>query len=133
MLLVHDVAADNPTVIIHDEGTVLTLADGADGSLRNTMCIVGIAKLIEQLLLHVIAHHTFVGDGPPKVLVAVDIDDAGDGLDTHSGKYLFHVALETLCLWMIDTISGGSLYEQVTIEGLLHRVDITVRQRGAIL
>ena len=85
------------------------------------------------MLLHVVTHHAFVGDGTPQVLVAVDIDDARDGLDTHSGKDLLHVALKALCLWMIDTVAGSCLYQQVAVEGLLHRVDVTVRQRGAIL
>ena len=133
MLLVHHVAADDTSVIIDDECTVLTLADGADDTLRYTLRVVGIAELIEQLLLHVIAYHTLVRDRSPEVLVSVDIDDAGDGLDTHPGEYLFHVALEALCLRMVDTITGSCLYQQVAVECLLHRVDITVRQRRAIL
>ena len=75
------------------------------------MCIVGIAELIEQLLLHVIAHHAFVGDGSPEVFVAVDIDDTWYGFDTHACKDLLHVALKALCLWMIDAIAGCCLYQ----------------------
>ena len=74
------------------------------------MGIIGIAELIEQLLLHVVAHHTFVGNGTPQVLVPVDIDNAGYGLNTHAGKDLFHVAFKTLRLWMIYTVAGSRFY-----------------------
>ena len=90
------------------------------------MCVVGIAKLEEQLLLLVVADHTFIRDGPPHVLVAVDIYHARDSLDTHSGKRLLHITFEGLCLVVIDTVARGGLHEEVAVEHLLERDDVAV-------
>ena len=61
MLLVHDVAADNTTVIIDNQCTIATLADRGDNTLGHAMGIIGIGKFKEQLLLHVIGHNALVG------------------------------------------------------------------------
>ena len=63
----------------------------------------------------------------------VDINDAGDGLDTHARESLFHVALKGLCLRMVDAVARGGLDEQVAVEHLLNGVDVTVVQRRAVL
>ena len=105
MLLVHHVAAHHPAVVIDDDGTVLTFADGTDDALRHTHRIVGIAEFEEQLLLLVVGHDALVGDSAPEVLMTVYEDHRGDGLDTHPGEILLHVALEGLCLRMIDTVT----------------------------
>ena len=102
MLLAHDVAADDAAVIIDNHSTIATLTDRGDHTLRNTMGIVSIAKLKEQLLLHVISYHTFVGDGCPEVLMTVNIYYAGRTFDTHSSINLLHIALKALCLRVID-------------------------------
>ena len=128
LLLVHHVAAYKTSVVINDDGTVLTLTDGAYQTLRHAMCVVSVTELIGCLLLHVEADHALVGAGAPEVLVAVDIHDAWNGLDTHPGKILLHVALETLCLWMIDAITGSRLNQQVTVQRLLNGVDVAVGQ-----
>ena len=105
MLLVHHIATYEFSVIIHDDGSVSALTDRTDHTLRNSLCVVGIAELIEQLLLLVVAHDTLVGNRAPEVLMTVDIDDAGDGLDTHACKRLLHVALEGLRLRVIDAVA----------------------------
>ena len=92
------------------------------------MGIVGITELVGGLLLHVETDHALVGNGTPEVLVAVHIDDARNGLDTHAGEILLHVALKTLCLRMVDAVAGGRLDEQVAVQRLLDGVDVTVGQ-----
>ena len=105
MLLVHDVTAYESSVVIDDDGTVAAFTDGADDTLRDALRIVGITKFIQQLLLLVVGHDTFVRNGTPQVLVTVDINDAWYRLDTHTGKGLFHVTLKRLRLGVIDTIA----------------------------
>ena len=129
MLLMHDVAAYYASVVIDDDGAVATFADRAYHSLRHAVRIVGIAELEEQLLLLVVADDTLVRNGAPEVLVLVDIDHTRNRLDTHACKGLLHVALESLCLVVIDTVARGCLYQQVTVEHFLDRDDITVVQR----
>ena len=75
MLLVHHIAADHTSVIIDDDGAVATLADRADYALRHTARIVGIAELIKQLLLLVVADYALVGDSSPEILMLVDVND----------------------------------------------------------
>ena len=126
VLLVHDVAAGDASVFVDDECSVTTLADRADVTLRYTAGIVGIAKLKEGLLLHVVTEHTLVGDGSPYVLVLVNVNDGGDGLDTHPGEGLLHVAFERLALRVIDAVAGGRADPERTVECLLYAVDIAV-------
>ena len=133
MLLVHHIAAHQFTVVIYDNCSVSALTDRADHTLRDALCVVRIAKLIEQLLLLVVAHHALVGDGAPEVLMTVDIHDARDGLDTHSGERLLHVALEGLRLRVIDAIARRCLDEQVAVQHLLDGVDVAVVQARAVL
>ena len=128
MLLMHHVTTYKASVIIDDDGTVLTLTDRAYQSLRYAVSVVSIAELIRGLLLHVKTDDSLVGNGSPEVLVTIHINDAWDGLDTHSGEILLHVALETLCLRMIDAVARGCLDEQVTVQRLLNGVDVTVGQ-----
>ena len=131
--LVHDVAAYQSAIVIDHDGTVATLADGADGSLRNTVCVVGVSELVQQLLLHVIGHDALVGNGCPQVLVAVNIDNVRLTLDTHASEHLLHVALEGLCLRMIDTEARTCLNPQVAVQRLLNALDVAVRQRRTVL
>ena len=129
MLLVHDIAANQTTIIINDDCTIAAVADRTDHSLWNTLCIVGITKLIEQLLLLVIADYTLVGDGTPEVLMSVDEHHRRDGFDTHASKSLFHITLEGFRLGVIYTVARRGLDEQVTVEHLLDGVDVTVVKR----
>ena len=133
MLLSHDVAAHQSTVLIDDDGTVAALADGADVALRNTVRVVGVAELIAGLLLHVIGHDTLVGYRCPEVLVTVEVHHVGLTLDTHLGIELLHVALKTLRLRMIDAETCRGLNHQVAVKHLLDADDIAVRQRRAVL
>ena len=133
MLLVHHVAAYHTTIVIYDDGSILTLADGTDDSLWHTVRIVGITELIRCLLLHIETDDTLVGDGAPEVLVLIHIDDTWDCLNTHAGKILLHVALKTFCLRMIDAVARGRLHKQVAVKCLLDGVDVTIGQRVAVL
>ena len=81
----------------------------------------------------IVTHDTLVGDSAPEVLVTVDVDDAGDGLDTHTGEGLLHFALEGLRLRVIDAVARRGLDKQVAVEHLLDGVDVTVVQRRAVL
>ena len=94
VLLVHDIAASNTPVVVDNQRTVATFADGADVALRYAVSIVGVGKLIKQLLLHVVADDALVGDGTPDVLVLVDIDDVGNIFYTHAGERLLHLPFE---------------------------------------
>ena len=47
VLLVHHVAANDATVVIHHECTVAALADRTDSALWYSVCVVGVAELIE--------------------------------------------------------------------------------------
>ena len=103
MFLVHDVAAYQSSIVIHNDGTILALADRTHCTLRYTLVVISIGEFIEQLLLHIVGNHTFVGNSGPEILVAIDIDDIGRALNTHARIDLFHVALKALRLGMIDT------------------------------
>ena len=129
MLLVHHIAADHTPVVIDDDGAVATLADRAYHALRHTARIVGIAELIKQLLLLVVADYALVGNSSPEILMLVDVDDSWDCLNTHTRKGLLHVALKRLCLRVIDAIARRGLYQQVSVEHFLNRVDIAVVKR----
>ena len=133
MLLMHDVAAYQSSVFIHQECTVATLADRNDVSLRNTYGIIGIAKLIVGLLLLVISHHTLVGYRGPEVLMAVYINHVGLSLYTHAGIYLLHVALKVLRLWVVDTKTCRSFNPQRTFQRFLYTDDVAVGQRRTVL
>ena len=133
VLLVHHVAAGQFTVVIHDDGTVATLADRGDHTLWHALLVVGIAELEEQLLLLVVADDALVGNGAPEVLMLVDEDHRGDGLDTHACKGLLHIALEGLRLGVVDTIARRCLDEQVAVEHLLDGVDVAVVERRTVL
>ena len=133
MLLMHYVTAYQATVVVDNYCTVDTLADAGYHTLWHTTVIIGIAKLIKQLLLLVVAHHALVGDGTPEVFMTVDIYHRWDGLDTHARKGLLHVAFEGLCLRMVDTVARRCLDEQVAVEHLLDAVDIAVVKRRTVL
>ena len=126
MLLMHDVAAYDATILIDDEGTVPAFADGTYGTLRNAVSIVGIAELIAGLLLHVIGYDTLVGNGCPYILVLVDIDYVWLSLNAHAGIDRFHVTLKILRLWMIDAVACRRLYPQRTLQRLLNADDVAV-------
>ena len=129
MLLVHDVAADNASVSIHDDSTVPALADRAYLTLRDACHVTGIAELIVLLLLHVIGHDTLAGHQHPEVLVLVDIHPRRDvALDAHLTESLLHVALEGLCLRMVDAETRRGLHPQGTVQTLLNTDDIAVGQ-----
>ena len=129
VLLVHDVAADDASVLIDQYGAVATFADGADGTLRNAYGIVGIGELVAGLLLHVIGYHPLVGNGGPEVLVTVDEDDVRISLYAHLGIDLPHVSLEVLGLRMVDAESCRRLDPQRTLQCFLHTDDVAVGQR----
>ena len=133
MLLVHDVATDDAAVLIDDEGTVAALADGGDDALRHAVVVVGIAKLVEQLLLHVVGHHTLVGNGCPEVLVAVNIHYVGAALYAHATVDLLHVALKVLALGVVDAEACRSLDPERSLQGFLDADDVAVGQRGTVL
>ena len=133
VLLVHDVAAYNPSVIIDQDGTVRAFADGADGSLWNALRGVGVAELVEQLLLHVVGHNTLVGNRCPQVLMAVDIHDVGFALNVHAAEHLLHVAFEILRLRVIDTIARGRLNPECAVQRLLNVEHVAVSQRCSVL
>ena len=133
VLLMHNITTYHSAIIIDDYCSVFTFANRTNKTLRYSVCIIGISEFVTCLLLHVVAYNAFVWYCAPKVLVAVNKHDTRDGLNTHACKILLHVTLKTLCLRMIDTISGGCLYKQVTVEGLLNGVNVTVRQRVTVL
>ena len=74
------------------------------------MRIVGVAKLIEQLLLHIIGYYTLVRNSRPEIFVTVDINHIRRTFYAHSSVHLFHVALKGLCLWVIDAEACCRLY-----------------------
>ena len=129
----HHVAAGYLSVVVHYQCTLLTLADRANHTLWHTLRVVGISKLVQCLLLLIVAYHTLVGDSSPQVLVLVYIYYRWNGLDTESCEGLFHVALKALSLRMIDAVALSSLDEQVSVECLLYRVDIAVAKRTTVL
>ena len=122
----HDVKADNAAVVVDNEGTVLTLADGADVALRYAVVVVGITEFVEQLLLHVVTHHTLVGDGAPHVLVLVDVNNGRNSLNAHASEGLLHVTFKSLCLRMVDAVACRGVDPQGTVQCLLNAVDIAV-------
>ena len=105
MLLVHHIAADDTSVLIHDQRTFPTLTDRDDRTLGHTMRVVCITEFEKQLLLLVVAHHTLIGNGSPEILVVIDKYHTGNRLDTHPRECLFHITLKTLCLMVIDAIA----------------------------
>ena len=129
VLLVHDVAAYQLSVVIDEHGTIATLADGADDTLGNAVGVVGIAELIAGLLLHVIGNDSLVGNRCPHVLMAVDIHHVGMSLDAHASEGLLHVALEVLRLWVVDAETCRCLHEQGAFQRLLDADDIAVGER----
>jgi hypothetical protein len=50
MLLVHNVTADDASIIVDNHSTITTFADRSYYTLRNTTVVVSIAKFKEQLL-----------------------------------------------------------------------------------
>ena len=128
MLLVHDVAANDASIIVDDQRTIATFADRGDVSLWYTMGIVCISEFKQQLLLHVVGYDTLVGDSCPEVLVAIDIYYVGRSFDTHATIDLLHVALEVLRLWVVDAESCCCLNPQSAFQCLLDADDIAVGQ-----
>ena len=47
-------------------------------------------------------------------------------VNTHAGIYLFHVALEALGLWMVNTETGSGLYPQIAVQHLLNAYNVAV-------
>ena len=71
----HDIAADDAAVIINNQRTIATFTDRADITMGYALGIVSIAELEEQLLLHVVADNTFIGNGAPYVFVLINVND----------------------------------------------------------
>ena len=133
MLLVHDVAADDASVVVNYDGAVLALADGTDVALRHAGVVVGVSKLVEQLLLHIVAEYALIGDGAPDILILVNVNNRWHALNAHSRESLFHVTLEGLRLWVIDAVSCRRIDPQRAVECFLDAGNIAVGQRGAVL
>ena len=110
MLLWHHLAAHHSAIVIDQDGSVLTFAYRTDVALGNTVGVVGIAKLIVQLLLCVIADGTSSRDISPHILVTVHIDNSGYVFHAYLRECQSHVALKTLCLRVIDAVVGRCLY-----------------------
>ena len=128
-LLSADVTANDASIAVDYECTVETLTDRAHLTLRDGIGIVGIAELVDELLLHVVADNAFVGDVAPEVLLAVDIDDRRQSVDAETCEDLTQVAFEALRLWVVDAVSGSRLYPQLAAHAELNAFDVTVRQR----
>ena len=133
MLLVHNITAHQSPVFVNQYGTVATLTDRNDVALRNTYGIVGISKLVVGLLLLVVSHNTFVGYRGPEVLVAVHIHHVGLSFNAHAGVHLLHVALEVLCLRVVDAETCRCLNPQSSFQRFLHADNVAVRQRRTVL
>ena len=133
LLLAHNVTAYQLSVFVDENGSVAALADRADVSLWNAMCVVGVGKLKTGLLLHVVGDNAFVGNGGPEILVAVNKYHVGLSFYAHAGIDLLHVAFKTLRLGMVDTEACRCLYPQVSVKHLLDADDVTVGQRRTIL
>ena len=133
VLLVHHVAAGYAAVLVDYQRAVAALRNAAHRALRHADGVVRIAELVEQLLLHVVADDALVRYVAPQVVVLVNVDDGRHAVDTHSREHLPHVALEALCLRMIQTVACRCRNPQAAVQRLLHGVDVAVGQRRSVL
>ena len=95
-LLVHNVTTGKRSVLVDNEGSVATLADGAYLAMGYALTAFHIAKLINELLLHVIGNNTLLRHIEPEILEFVEIDDGWRIADAHAGIDLMHVSLKGL-------------------------------------
>ena len=129
VLLVRDITTHDAAVSVHQQRSVATLAQRAYLTRRHTACIGTIAEFVVLLLLHVIGHHALAGHHSPQVLMLVDINQRRDiAINTHLGIDLLHVALEALCLRVIDADTRQGTNPQRTLQTLLDTDDIAVEQ-----